>query len=381
MAELDRMPRLAQVSNCQDLKRKVKCIPQDDSICAGYEVRNTSCLSQENIDDPSSDTNISALTQRMERVESLLESLMGSINRGESTSTQESRPVFATPSRSSHSFTSKMKTLRRQLAGMLPCQAVVDYELHSDGTNLYPRNAYLSTLLGLPFATGSTAVPLGDAWMSPEDEDQTHSFSTTQRISGQLESLAQQMLPSWRKIPATIPNTRTREASAVFERVICQIWHFELATLLRLSFMLRAASDARYKHSRISCFAASRELIKRWMAIRASSDIPLLFSQLLEFQAFTAATTLLLGVLGAPRITVHDALQDHCQLVEAVVERFAALKQQGTAQSITVIRTLKRFLHGNVSERLRLEIPYFGVISIARNSGNVLPELFIAPHE
>ncbi|KKK19590.1 hypothetical protein AOCH_001311, partial [Aspergillus ochraceoroseus] len=266
---------------------------------------------------------------------------------------------------------------------------------------------YLSTLLGLPSSTGSAGFPFdaaaaAAAWLSPEDlyhknlyhisglilarnqEPCTHSFSTTQRIGEQLDALAAQMPAAWWEIPRTILNTRTKEASAQFERIMCQIWHFELATLAHLPFMLRAATDRRYEYSHISCLDASRNLIKRWIAIHQSPRTTLVFSNLLEFQTFTAATTLVLGLLAPQRrSTDPDVLQarlDDSQLVETVLESFERLPRQGrgggmtvSAQSVSVIRTLQRFLHhGTASDRLRLEIPFFGVILIA-GSGAVQP--------
>ncbi|RHZ43217.1 fungal specific transcription factor domain-containing protein [Aspergillus thermomutatus] len=254
---------------------------------------------------------------------------------------------------------------------------------------------YLSVILGVPSATGPGALPFDDdaAWLSPEDiyhkhlyhiaglilarnqETSTHSFSTTQRIGEQLDSLAEQMPSPWWEVPTNILNNRTKEASVQFERVMCQIWHFELAVLLHLPFMLLGATDRRYEYSRTSCLDASRNLIKRWLAIRASQR-NFYFSNLLEFEVFTAATTLLLGLLGPHRSTDPDALQvrtDDAELVETVVQNFERLKQHGSGmsvgdQSISVIRTLQSFLQGrHISGNLRLEIPFFGTIKIARS--------------
>ena len=134
--------------------------------------------------------------------------------------------------------------------------------------------------------------------------------------------------------------------------------------------MLRAATDRRYEYSRIPCLNASQNLIKRWIATRESHDT-LLFSNLLEFQAFTAATTLLLGLLSLRTSTNQEILQERyedSQLIETIVRNFERLKQHGAGisvgtQSISVIRTLQRFLHGgNLSNKLRLEIPFFGLI-------------------
>ncbi|KAL3481698.1 hypothetical protein BJX99DRAFT_270047 [Aspergillus californicus] len=250
---------------------------------------------------------------------------------------------------------------------------------------------YLSVILGVPSSTGSAAFTVHDApWLSTEDlhhknlyqisglilarnqDDFTHSFSTTQRISEQLDSFAKQMPPDWWEIPAML-FTRTHEASVRFERVMCQIWHFELEMLLHLPFMLRAANDRRYEYSHISCLNASRNLIKRWITIRENHD-PLLFSELLEFQAFTAATTLLLGLLSSTTISSQLVLQeqDDSQLIEMVVRNFEGLQRDDTgmsvgSQSISAIRALQKFLRdGNISRSLCLEIPFFGTIKVAR---------------
>lgn len=258
----------------------------------------------------------------------------------------------------------------------------------------------MSTLLGLPSSTGSAAFPADadDSWLSAENvyhkhlyyisglillrnqSDSTHTFSTSQRIGEQLMSFAEKMPPAWWEVPTSIPKTRSKEAFAQFERVMCQIWHFQLEMLVYLPFMLRAATDRRYEHSHISCMNASRNLIKRWTSIRESSTT-ILYSNLLEFEAFIAATTLLLGILASPKSASPDFLKERSedfQLVQTVVEHLERLKRQGAGmsvgnQSIDVIRTLQQFVHGrNSPNRLRLEVPFFGVIMIA-NNGAVQP--------
>ncbi|KAJ0415401.1 hypothetical protein BJY00DRAFT_304889 [Aspergillus carlsbadensis] len=263
---------------------------------------------------------------------------------------------------------------------------------------------YLSTILGLPSSTGLVVFPLDDnaAYVSPEDlyhkklyhisglildrnqGDSTHSFSTTLRISEQLDSFAAQMPPGWWEIPGTIASTRTRESSAEFERIMCQIWHFELASLLHLPFMLRATSERGFEYSRSKCLNAARNLVGRWVSIRESKT-SLLFSNLLEFQAFTAATTLLLGLLAGEPST-HSAIinerNEDSQLVERVVANFetrtrhlasgsdSSVANPVSSQSIQVLRTLQTFLcAGDPSDGLRLEIPFFGVIRVARSGG------------
>ncbi len=89
--------------------------------------------------------------------------------------------------------------------------------------------------------------------------------------------------------------------------------------------MLLGATDRRYEYSCTSCLDASR---KFWLTIRMI-ERSFYFSNLLEFEAFTAATTLLLGFLGPQRSTDPDPLQvraDDAELVETVVRDFEKLK-------------------------------------------------------
>jgi hypothetical protein len=179
------------------------------------------------------------------------------------------------------------------------------------------------------------------------------------------------MPPAWWDIPTTLIDGRTKEASAQFERIMCHIWHFELAAMLHLPFMLRAANDRRYQYSQISCLNACRSLIKRWISIRDNQSM-MLFSNLIEFQAFTAATTLLLGLLGTDNSFRQERYEDTI-LVDTVMQTFESLEKHDAGmsvskQSISVIQTLQRVLQNDLSlsRNLRLEIPYFGIISVTR---------------
>jgi hypothetical protein len=258
------------------------------------------------------------------------------------------------------------------------------------------QERYLSLMLGVPSATSSVSFPFDDhaPGLSLEDfynkhlcsiagliltrnqGDATHAFSATQEIDQKLDSLAKQMPPAWWELPTSGVDGRTDEAANQFEQIICQIWHFELETLVHLPFMLRAATDRRYEYSRISCLNASRGLIKRWMFMREAYSTSFV-SNVVEFQAFTAAITILLGLIGPTHTSTDPAVLkervEDLQLIEKVVHILEELKQNGTGahvvnQSISVIRTLQGVLRneGTSSGNLRLTIQHFGTISIAR---------------
>lgn len=207
--------------------------------------------------------------------------------------------------------------------------------------------------------------------------DASHAFSITQEIDEKLDTLAKRMPRTWWELPATVLTDRTEEAASQFDRLLCQIWHFELESLVHLPFMLRAATDRRYEYSRVSCLSASRGLIRRWMVIRQSHGSSFVCN-IVEFQAFIAAVTLLLGILG-PTFSTSDPVvlrerADDAALVETVVGILEELKEYGSGvhvvnQSISIIRTLQGILRneGSASGNLKLSIPHFGTISVARS--------------
>lgn len=249
----------------------------------------------------------------------------------------------------------------------------------------------------MPSATGSSSFSINDIalWLSAEDHynihlchiaglilarnqgSSLHSFSITQEITKKLDLLAVERPKVWCDAPTAVMNGRTQEAVSHFERSMCQIWHFELGMLTHLPFMLRASTDRQYHQSRISCLSASRGLIRRWVHIRETQETNL-FSNLTDFQAFTATITLILGLLGSMYTTADAVLLEEryedMRLVETVVEILERLKQHGTGvhmvnQSISIIHTLQSILHndGKSPDNLRLEIPHFGIISVARS--------------
>lgn len=68
-----------------------------------------------------------------------------------------------------------------------------------------------------------------------------------------------------------------------------------MRTILHLPWLLR--SEPRYEKSKVICLEASRDLIKRYIFFRTVSEGSFC-CKIIDFQAFSAATTLLLDLLG-----------------------------------------------------------------------------------
>jgi hypothetical protein len=255
---------------------------------------------------------------------------------------------------------------------------------------------YLALLLGLPCGTS-------DDFLGPEEPIQKQNMdldlaftqrlcliagriiqrnqletiytsATTQEIDERLEVLKKEMPESWWDVPQNIKSERSIKVSRQFNRLMTQIWYFQLEALLHLPFMLRATTERRYEYNKFSCLKASRDVLHRYLALR-QSDASAFCCRVVDFGAFTASVTLLLGLLGPPKLTDEQEAQqqriDDRALVQTIITTMEQVSHGGrdvvATQSVNVIRTLLD-ADDTPGGNLRLTIPYFGTISIARGS-------------
>lgn len=202
-------------------------------------------------------------------------------------------------------------------------------------------------------------------------------YASTQNIDEQLDSLAKEVGPDWWAIPNVIPNNRSKESAAAFDRLMSQIWFFQLESLLHLPFMLRASTERRFEYSKFSCFKASREVMYRYLLLR-SSDNKAFCCNVVDFGALTSAVTLFLGLLEADNGDAQEKQREAdralIQMVLAAMEELATDRKDVVAmQSVNVIKALLAFNSSSTSLGLapganfKLTIPYFGTITIARS--------------
>jgi len=126
--------------------------------------------------------------------------------------------------------------------------------------------------------------------------DSSNAYATTQNIDEQLDDLAKEVGHEWWILPSQIPNDRTSAAASAFDRLMSQIWYFQLQALLHLPFMLRASTERRYEYSKFSCLKASREVLYRYLLLR-TTDNKSFCCNVVDFGALTATVTILLGLL------------------------------------------------------------------------------------
>jgi hypothetical protein len=202
-----------------------------------------------------------------------------------------------------------------------------------------------------------------------------HAYATTQEIHEKLEDLAKAMSQSWWEIPTYIPLDQSDEAGVKFDRLMTQIWYFQLEALLHLPFMLRASTERRYDYSKFICLKASREMMYRYLALRRVENNSFC-CKVVDFGALTATVTLFLGLLepwpGSESPEMRQQRENDRALIQTVLNSMEELSQGGrdivATQSVNIIKSLLAVdsPSGRTVGNLRLTIPYFGTINITR---------------
>jgi hypothetical protein len=253
-------------------------------------------------------------------------------------------------------------------------------------------------LLGLPTGSADVAISTNETLQNPDTdkdmlfskkicnisgrviernqlENSTHLYTNTQEIDEMLENLARDMPPGWWDIPPFIPTDHFETSAVAFDRVMSQMWYFQLVALLHLPVMLRAASERRYEYNKFSCLKASREMVYRYLALRAFGRQSFC-CKVVDFGALTATVTLFLGLLephaaGAAHESRQEQESDR-NLVRKVLESMEELAEGGrdvvATQSVNILKALMAVdspTAGNTGN-LKVTIPYFGTISIVR---------------
>ena len=194
-------------------------------------------------------------------------------------------------------------------------------------------------------------------------------------LDEKLETLMKEMSKEFWDVPNVPSTARSPESSSVLERLVGQIWHFELKIIVHLPFLLRASSESRYEYSKITALSASRNAILRWFALRNAS-MTQACCRFAELGVFIATVTLGLDILidmgTKDRAEVQKARGSDFAMVCRVIGEMEKLaksspREKIAARSAVVIKKLMCSLDPSrrVTTGARLTIPFFGTIEMA----------------
>ena len=262
--------------------------------------------------------------------------------------------------------------------------------------HLVECDSYLSLLLGLPSFMISMPEPeVGVINSSPTSSLQyrkilsaisgrisqrNHStlsslLSHSSDIDHDLDRLASIMPPRWWHLAATPENPAT-DLLDLHERIVAQFWYYQTKVYLHLPFMVQSPSDNRYDRNRLQCLAAAREMGRIYICMRELSGGRISLCRLIDFQSFTAAVILILGLLGyAPQSVLEDPNQTAkdwvliYQIMDVLRDTSSEQENLTAMQALQCLQTLATIGRGRLSGdegmfKRRIFVPYFGMISI-----------------
>lgn len=235
-------------------------------------------------------------------------------------------------------------------------------------------------------------------------------FSLTQTLDLELQKAGRSMASKWWLMPNL--DSVTDDPQALFldmGRLFSQLYHYNLLNQLHLPYMLRSSAERKYEYSRMTCVNASREVLLRFIMFRGYNRNNSC-CRTVDFFALMAAITLLLGHLDSHRfaqtsnLLAHQYLSDRAMIEQAQVNMEQISRVNGdtlSAQSADLLHKLlaidseaadgvstesvsvqtpeSAVLQSGENDNgvVRVQIPYFGIVRIARQ-GVVSREMAIA---
>ncbi|PGG99383.1 hypothetical protein GX51_06316 [Blastomyces parvus] len=228
----------------------------------------------------------------------------------------------------------------------------------------------------------------------------SHELAVTRAIDLELQKAARSLPSKWWLPPKL--DIASADLQTLFwdtRRLVAQICHYNLLNQLHLPYMLRASSaESKYEYSRITSVNASREVLSRYIPLRSFNRIAY-SCRTVDFLALMAAMTLLLAHMDSHRYGADNLLANQYVgdrgMIEQVQENMHEISRLNSdalsAQSSDLLKALLAIGvedgDGRVSVKeagseetaqqdgtsleegvVRVHIPYFGIIQIAREA-------------
>jgi hypothetical protein len=197
-------------------------------------------------------------------------------------------------------------------------------------------------------------------------------YASALALDERLEAVMKEMPKDFWEVP-NIPSTaRSPESFAALERLMVQMWHFEMKVFIHLPYLLRAPQDNRYDYSKVTALQASRNILMRWFALRNAS-ITQACCRSAEIGVFIAAVTLTLDIVIELGTKEKSEVQKTkgtdfamiCRLISEM-EKLAKTspREKIAARSAIVLKKMLSSLDPSrqPAGKVRLTIPFFGSI-------------------
>lgn len=214
------------------------------------------------------------------------------------------------------------------------------------------------------------------------NQDRSLDLSATFQIDEEMEELARAAPQDWwGKLDAPAPSVEEN-----CDRVLSQFFYHLARKLLHMPFMLQKGADRRYQYPYAAALDSSREIIRCYDALRGTDVAVPFICKLVDFEAFCAATLILLHLYRHPRSTEPNTEQDRTDfmLVDKTIESLKNASNEAggivAQQAFKALQLFAQVRYGcrNPSEpphTIKVSIPLFGTITLIPGSNFRYPEM------
>ncbi|KAJ5917205.1 hypothetical protein N7466_010759 [Penicillium verhagenii] len=232
-----------------------------------------------------------------------------------------------------------------------------------------------------------------------ESEPCANHFALTQNLDLELQQIGRSMPCKWWLMPNLDSVTDDPQALVLeMGRLFSQLYHYNLLNQLHLPYMLRSSTERKYEFSKMTCVNASRDILSRFIMFRGYNRNNFC-CRTVDFFALMAAITLLLAHLDSHRfpqtsnLLAHQYISDRAMIEQAqsnmeeisrvngdilstqsadLLHKLLAIDSE-TADGVTTESVTVQTPENAVSQSsennngvVRVQIPYFGIVKIAR---------------
>ncbi|PNP59599.1 hypothetical protein THARTR1_00772 [Trichoderma harzianum] len=200
------------------------------------------------------------------------------------------------------------------------------------------------------------------------------SYAATVQLDQDMEELKNSLPPDGTALCS--PSATT---DSVYSEEGAKIFFYSTLKHIHLPYMLKAKSDRRYEHSRLSAMDACRGLLRTYLRMRGSPKTEVVQCEIMDFIIFSSTIALILGILSGSGESSPAALTGYSedwQLINGLIGELrktnALLECTVARQSAEVLETLVAASCGtyNVQEDFVLVVPYFGRLRITQGNNN-----------
>lgn len=264
--------------------------------------------------------------------------------------------------------------------------------------HLVECDSYLSLLMGLPSFAAGGAYNIGRHQRKDDSQTTTQHYrkklaiivgrishrnqgdpaqlpSSTDSIAEELHALAGLMPPQWWQLDPPSSSSLNEGILELHERMGAQFCHYQAQVYLHLPLMLQSPANERYDNNSAKCLAGSRKMIQIYVQMREYARGKINICRVMDFQTFTAAVIVILGLLGyGPRRLEQDQHQqvlDDWALIDKTVEVLGRVRCERenlvAAQCLQALDQLITIGRGSVPAeqwKCRIFVPFFGMLSV-----------------